>query len=210
MKEPGDIAFVVKVCGITNRDDAQVSVEAGANALGFNFYPKSPRYLSPDAAYEIARGLPDGVLRVGVFVNTTPEEVARIAARVPLDVMQLHGEIIPALPNRTWRAVFAGRDVPEGETTPEAYLLDSYTTAYGGSGKTFDWRLAAAYHGRLILAGGLDGTNVGQAIATARPWGVDASSRLELQPGKKDAERVRAFVSAALAAARTVSGIGQE
>ena len=210
MKHPSDIPFLVKVCGITNEEDARISVEAGANALGFNFYERSPRYVLPETASKIAAGLPESVLRVGIFVNGEPEEVAAIAARVPLDVVQLHGERAARLQYRTWRAIAAGHGAPEADLAVEAYLLDTYTPAYGGSGQTFDWNLAAEYEGRLILAGGLDAENVGQAIATARPWGVDACSRLEAQPGKKDAARVRAFVTASLRAAHATAGATQE
>ncbi len=198
MNRGAEIPFVVKVCGITNEEDALVSAEAGANALGFNFYERSARYIRPEAARNIARNLPEGTLRVGVFVNASEAAILQTTREVALDVVQLHGENAAAVQLRVWRAVAAGRAIPKGEVTPEAYLLDAYTPKYGGSGNTFDWRSAASYPGRLILAGGLDGANVAEAIEAARPWGVDACSRLERCPGKKDANRVREFVSAAL------------
>ncbi|MBV8072340.1 MAG: phosphoribosylanthranilate isomerase [Acidobacteriaceae bacterium] len=199
MNANGRLPFVVKVCGITNAEDVLAAVEAGANALGFNFYEKSPRAISPDTAREIAAGVPAGVLKVGVFVNCPPQRVHAVAAMVPLDVVQLHGERASGVQLRTWRAVAVTAPLPLEESEPEAYLLDSYSPEYGGSGRTFDWRLARNAKSRLILAGGLDGANVARAVETARPWGVDACSRLEVSPGRKDPRRVRDFVEAAVA-----------
>lgn len=202
MNPDAALPFVVKVCGITNEADARTVADAGANAVGFNFYEKSPRAIVPELAARISCGIPKGVLRVGVFVNASLERVLEVAALVPLDVVQLHGEQTAQTDYRTWRALTAGRPEPEGETRPEAYLLDSYCSGYGGSGRTFDWTLAARHTGKLILAGGLDAENVAQAVQMVRPWGVDACSRLEISPGRKDAPRVRDFVQAALEALR--------
>ncbi len=193
-------AYIVKICGITNAPDAITAIEAGANAIGFNFYEKSPRAITPAVAREIAALAPVNVLRVGVFVNTPLEQLLAVVRDVPLDIVQLHGEHAAVSSCRTWRALAAGFAVPEREPIPEAYLLDSYSEAYGGSGKSFDWTLARRHAGRVILAGGLTAENVAEAVAMVRPWGVDACSRLEMSPGRKDARRVQEFVRAAIGA----------
>lgn len=189
--------FIVKVCGITCEEDARVAIDAGANALGFNFYPKSPRYIEPERAARIIERVPGDYLKVGVFVagkSAAPHEIN-------LDVLQLYGEIDVPGDYRIWRAVAAGAArPPEGRF--EALLLDTFTPDFGGSGKSFDWKLARVSSHRVLIAGGLDASNVAEAVRTARPWGVDACSRLESKPGKKDATRVREFVRAALAALR--------
>jgi phosphoribosylanthranilate isomerase len=195
--------MIVKICGITRLDDALAAIAAGASALGFNFYPKSPRYIEPDRAAPILAALPAGVTRVGVFVN---ESGAAIAARLGLDVVQLHGSASalhgsasapPGL--RLWRAVAAGS--PLDDPNAEAFLIDAPAgPQYGGAGRTFDWSLARDTGRRIILAGGLDASNVRQAIEIARPWGVDACSRLESAPGVKDHHRMAEFVKAALSA----------
>lgn len=193
-----DLSFVVKICGITNQDDARHAIASGANALGFNFYPRSPRYLTPSRAHEIATAVNGPYLRVGVFVNPTEEEVLATAELVPLDVVQLHGDRCPtsfSRPLRIWRAI-----APTASTNHpnvEAYLLDTPSPDFGGSGQTFDWTLAQSHRGRIILAGGLDSKNVAEAIRIAQPWGVDACSRLESSPGKKNSSEVAAFITAA-------------
>lgn len=202
MKPNGSLPFVVKVCGITNAEDATAAVEVGANALGFNFYEKSPRFIAPEVAGSMTEALPENVLRVGVFVNAPLERILQVARQVPLDVVQLHGERTPDANYRTWRAIAAGRALPTVENEPEAYLVDSYSPEYGGSGKSFDWTLSRRYSGRLILAGGLSASNVAEAVRMAQPWGVDACSRLETAPGKKDVSQMRDFVQAALEALR--------
>lgn len=191
-------SFIVKVCGITCEEDARVAIDAGANALGFNLYPKSPRYITSERVEQIIERVPGEYLKVGVLVvgeGTLPN-------KTKLDVLQLHGNVngfdIPR-DYRIWRAVRADAELlPEGEF--EALVLDSFTPHYGGSGKSFDWTLARALPHRVLIAGGLDGSNVAEAVRVARPWGVDACSLLESAPGKKDAARVRDFVRAALAA----------
>lgn len=193
--------MMVKICGITNLEDALAAVDAGASALGFNFYAKSPRYITPQAAAEIASMIPAGVTKVGVFVNAETEETARIAG---LDVVQLHGDESPnAIPAaiRTWKAFrvtpeFTAQDLDQWPV--EAFLLDSPSQLYGGSGHTFDWRLARTAGRRIILAGGLDAYNVRAAIEQAQPYGVDACSRLESSPGRKDHQKVTQFIQAAL------------
>jgi phosphoribosylanthranilate isomerase len=197
--------MILKICGITNQADAVAAVEDGANAIGFNFYPPSPRYIAPECAAEIAT--PAGVRRVGVFVNETRgrvEEVGRIAT---LDVAQLHGEETPAeYPSdlTVWKGarVTADFDFSRYDGCPvEALLLDGPAgEMYGGSGKSFDWSLAPRSHRKVIVAGGLDASSVARAIALAHPWGVDACSRIESAPGKKDRMKMRAFLEAARAA----------
>lgn len=184
--------FIVKVCGVTTREDAQAAIDAGANALGFNFYPKSPRFLTFERAAEIAAALRGDFLRVGVFVNPREEIKAPF-----LDVAQIHGTGHSAIP--TWRSVIPG-NTPPPDSQVEAWLLDTATAAFGGSGQTFDWSLAAAFPYRAIIAGGLDGNNVAEAIRIAHPWGVDSCSRLESSPGRKDYAKVAAFVENALQA----------
>ena len=192
--------FVVKVCGITGEADARAALSAGANALGFNFYRKSKRYIPPSRAGEIGRNVVGDYLRVGVFVNAPLDELLSTGAEAQLDVLQLHGDksAIPDAPFRIWRAIRGDQPAPECDPRVEAYLLDTPTPHFGGSGQTFDWSLAKGFPCRSIVAGGLDASNVAEAIASLRPWGVDACSRIELRPGKKDEDRMHAFIRAAL------------
>lgn len=206
MTHAADLPFVVKVCGITNEEDAREAVAAGAQALGFNFYPNSPRFIASSLASQIIEAVPGSYLRVGVFVNTGDNELfqqhlSEIARAVPLDVYQLHGARGPvSFPGgaRVWRSIAPQAAPATDESFVEAFLLDTPSPEFGGSGQTFDWSLAQNRTHRILLAGGLDASNVAQAIRIAQPWGVDACSRLESSPGKKDPERVRAFVRAAL------------
>jgi phosphoribosylanthranilate isomerase len=190
MREP----FIVKICGITTEEDARIAVESGANALGFNFWAGSPRYVSGERAAEIIASVPGDYLKVGVFVDAIDPK-----PRVGLDVLQLHGSCALKGAHRIWRAVAGNEPTPAMDDRIEAWLLDS-VARQGGSGKTFDWKLAARFPHRAILAGGLDASNVREAVRIASPWGVDACSRLEASPGKKDGDKVRAFVREALAA----------
>ena len=194
--------FIVKICGITNTEDAQEAVRAGANAIGFNFYPRSPRFISLEQARAMACELPDDVLKIGVFVEPAESDVLDAIEQVPLDVIQLHGKRVPSVAHRTWRALAAANADPAESLVAEAILLDSFSEAHGGSGQTFDWRLAARFWQPVILAGGLDGANVAEAIESARPAGVDACSRLESSPGKKDARKMREFAETAWATSR--------
>jgi phosphoribosylanthranilate isomerase len=195
--------MMVKICGITNSGDAAAAAEGGASALGFNFYPKSLRYIAPDQAQPILDSLPASVLKVGVFVNEPAAAVAALASRIGLDVVQLHGESaeVPA-GLRVWRAVAVepGFDVAAlDDLKAEAFLLDAPSgLLYGGTGRSFDWSLARGARRPVILAGGLDETNVRRAIEAAEPWGVDACSRLESAPGRKDRRRLAQFLEAAL------------
>ncbi len=199
--------MVLKICGITNAEDAAAAIQGGATAIGFNFWPRSPRYVLPEKAAQIASNA--GIRRVGVFVNESPARIEEIARLVRLDIAQLHGDELPAAyPARmtVWKAtrVTAGFDFSAYDDSPaEALVLDGPAgELYGGSGQTFDWGLAAAVHKRIILAGGLDASNVAQAVAAAHPWGVDACSRIESAPGKKDHRKMNEFLHAAKAALR--------
>ncbi len=195
--------MMVKICGITNRGDARAAVEGGACALGFNFYPLSPRYIAPQTAQAILAALPTGVLKVGVFVNESAAAVKALAGRLGLDIVQLHGES-PEIPAdlRVWRAlpVAPGFDAASLDLLPaDAFVLDAPSgSLYGGTGRSFDWSLARGARRPVILAGGLDETNVRRAIDEAGPWGVDACSRLESSPGRKDLRRMARFLEAAL------------
>jgi phosphoribosylanthranilate isomerase len=197
--------MMVKICGITNRDDALAAADAGATALGFNFYPQSPRYVTPDVVEAILEVLPRTVLTVGVFVNEPAANVSTLAHALGLHAVQLHGESVE-FPDglRIWRAVrvTAGFDVSGLSGIPaHAFLLDTPSgDLHGGTGQTFDWSLARAARGqfRVIIAGGLDEENVRDAIETGHPWGVDACSRLESAPGRKNHRKMSQFIKAAL------------
>jgi phosphoribosylanthranilate isomerase len=193
--------MIIKVCGITNAADAQAAIDAGATAIGFNFYPRSPRYITPDRAAAIPT---PGVRRVGVFVNESPAHISEIARIAALDTAQLHGDESPAdYPANlaVWKAVRVTADftfAPYANLPAEALLLDGPAAdLYGGSGLTFDWSLADGTRARIILAGGLDGENVARAIAMAHPWGVDACSRIEAAPGFKDHKKMYDYLQAA-------------
>jgi phosphoribosylanthranilate isomerase len=195
----------VKICGITRLEDAHLAVELGAAALGFNFYPPSPRYIPPASARNIVMKLPPLVTTVGVFANVTDDEiVAGVARQAGVTRIQLHGAQLPALDRaladfRLIRAVA----VAEGfqaeslrELRADAFLLDAYDAQLpGGTGKTFQWSLAreANRFGTIILAGGLTPENVGEAIREVRPFAVDVASGVEAAPGVKDAAKLRAF-----------------
>ena len=183
---------MVKVCGITRRQDAETAVAAGASAIGFIFYPKSPRYVTPDAAEKLGAGL--DIWKVGVFQDESPSVIEDTMRAAQLDIAQVYGGDLPNVP-RIWRAFRPDSPARRGEPV-EAILLDG-----AANGITFDWKQARGVAEKLILAGGLNASNVVEAIRIARPWGVDASSGLESAPGIKDPEKVRQFVKAALQAA---------
>jgi phosphoribosylanthranilate isomerase len=198
----------VKICGITRLEDARLAVELGASALGFNFFRPSPRYLAPEAAPEIIGQLPPFVTAVGVFADEVDgENVERMARQAGVAVIQLHGPRFPgpspALENCLLiRAVAVKSDFKPADLTrlqANAFLLDAFDAAApGGTGKTFDWKLAheANRYGTIILAGGLTPENVGEAIRTVRPFAVDVASGVESAPGRKDPARLRAFFAA--------------
>lgn len=200
---------LVKICGITNLEDALAAAEAGADALGFNFYKPSPRYITPKRAREIVKQLPESLLTVGVFVNEkSPDEVRSIARESGIKALQLHGDETPeycrdlAVDHYVIKtlAVSSSFDVHSVKAYEvEAIMLDTRDNSLrGGTGRVFDWSVAQQV-GRtipkLFLAGGLSPENIENAIETVRPYAVDACSALEKSPGKKDIERMRVFVN---------------
>jgi phosphoribosylanthranilate isomerase len=197
----------VKVCGITNLEDALAALDAGAEMLGFNFYARSPRYVTPAAARKIIERLPEGTDCVGVFVNEpTPAEVERIAHEAGLGTVQLHGDETPEYCQSLRglsiiKALRVGADyTPESAAIygTDAVLLDAYVPGErGGTGHTFDWTLASLTRERvpkLFLAGGLNPENVAAAVAAVRPYAVDVCSGVEISPGRKSPELIRRFV----------------
>lgn len=197
----------VKICGITNFDDALAAVEFGADAIGFVFVPNTPRYIEPAKASEIIARLPPFVTTVGLFVNDSQEHIKQIADQCKLSVLQLHGQESPDFCLQFNRKVIKAFRIKDKESltglpkyTVSAYLLDTYIKgAMGGTGITFDWRLAsdAKKYGLVILAGGLNPENVTKAIQQVHPYGVDVSSGVEAEPGKKDHSKMKDFVEAA-------------
>ncbi len=214
--------FRIKICGITREDDARVTAQAGADAVGLNFYAKSPRFVELDQARRIVAALPTSVTKVGVFVNAPPDEVASTFDELGLDYVQLHGdepaEMLADLGSRpVIRAFRFGPAEMEPVNCfldqcrqigclPAAVLIDAFQPGqYGGTGQVADWHAVAGWHQQktgvcLILAGGLTPSNVTQAIAAARPMAVDTASGVEWSPGQKDEGLVREFVIAAQAA----------
>ena len=197
----------VKICGITNLADAQAAVGAGADALGFNFYKKSPRSLSLIQAAEISRQLPPFVLRVGVFVNAPAELVLRAIRECGLTMLQFHGEETPEFCAQFGLMSMKAFRVRGPETLKElppyqtdAWLLDAFSSAtFGGTGEKFNWELAveAQKFGKpIFLAGGLTPENVVEAIRKVHPFGVDVSSGVESAPGRKDPAKLKAFLAA--------------
>lgn len=194
----------VKICGITNVEDAFHAVKGGADALGFVFHDKSPRAVTPEKAAAIVAALPPFVQTVGLFVNADISFVNATAASCRLDLVQLHGDESPAFCRQVDRRVikaFRVKDIsslePMGGYRVAGFLLDAWTPdAYGGTGQTFNWEVAkgAGVFGPVILAGGLSPDNVAQAVAAVAPYAVDVSSGVESAPGKKDAEKVREFI----------------
>ena len=200
----------VKICGITRIEDALAAYEAGADALGFVFYPKSPRCVSVETAREIAEALPPFASSVGVFVDAPMEHVRRTAERVGLRAVQLHGNEPPAycaglgVPAVNAFRVRDSVDFPfEAYRGAAAFLLDAYVKGEpGGTGRAFRWELAreACRRRRIILAGGLTPENVEKAVQTVQPHAVDVSSGVEVSPGVKDHEKTAAFIRTAKAA----------
>jgi phosphoribosylanthranilate isomerase len=196
----------VKICGITRLEDAKAAVDAGANAIGFVFWPKSPRYVDPARARDIAATLPESVNAVGVFVDQPAEDVNEIAEWVGLGAVQLHGsesqEYVRAMRRPVMKAVAVdGTNPPLVDAWPPSVgvLLDVHDPAKkGGTGRTIDWAVAAevAKHRQIVLAGGLTPENVGEAIARVKPFGIDVSSGVEAEPGIKDHERLKALFEA--------------
>ena len=197
----------LKVCGITTLDDALMCVECGAAYLGFNFYPKSPRYIAPDAARAVIERLPAHVQIVGVFVNEpTPEDVLRIMSESGVTIAQLHGDETPGYcaavgAERVIKALRVGPDFYPKQVLDYpamAILLDAYDKRlYGGTGKTVAWDVAreAAQYTTLFLAGGLAPDNIASAVEAVAPFAVDVNSGVESAPGVKDAARLKDLVN---------------
>jgi len=195
----------IKICGITNLDDALFAVEAGADALGFVFYSKSPRGVDPESVREIVQHLPPFATVVGVFVDEKIETVREIAKYCSLDLCQLHGTESPEFCEWCDRRVIKAFRIQDDSFLTKmkgyevaGFLLDAYhPDRYGGTGESADWTLAkeGTRRGTVVLAGGLTPENVGEAIAQVRPYAVDVSSGVEREPGRKDREKVRRFIT---------------
>ena len=196
--------FRIKICGITNEADALHAVACGADALGFVFFADSPRCVKPEKVREIINQLPDGIVKVGLFVNEQPEVVNRTVQASGIDLVQLHGDespeycrqidkpLLKALRVRNEESLAGWQDYPA-----TAILLDAWhPEKFGGTGAACDWQLAAemAMQTTIILAGGLTPNNVAEAVTIVQPNGVDVSSGVEQSPGKKDPEKVKAFI----------------
>jgi phosphoribosylanthranilate isomerase len=201
----------VKICGITNLEDALLSAKFGADALGFNFYEKSPRYLAPEKAREIIEQMPPEILKVGVFVNESLEKIREITEIARLDAIQLHGEETPEfvreLKAKTNLEIIKAFRVSESfkpETVlqyeTDAILLDAYSPKeHGGTGETFDWEIAKKVQEifpKMYLAGGLSAENVVEAVENVQPFAVDACSCLEIAKGFKDPRKLKDFIFA--------------
>ncbi len=194
----------IKICGITNVEDALQAVEAGADALGFVFYAKSPRFITPQEAQTIIAELPPLVTTVGLFVNEPMPRIRRAMAAARLDVVQLHGDespqdclLEPLRVIKALRVQDASSLAAADSYQVSALLLDAWCDeAYGGTGKRFDWQLAKRLTGQrsLILAGGLNPENIIDAVRLVKPYGVDVSSGVEARPGKKDHQKVAEFI----------------
>ena len=211
--------FRIKICGVTCAEDGRLAAEAGADAIGLNFYAESKRAVTPELAVEIADSMPEGIVRVGVFVHATLDEINAICDRVPLDAIQLHGDERPEFMAQITRlpvvrAFRLGADGPdhihtylaecqELDCSPRLVLIDSHQAGeYGGTGAVSDWNVVADLAATLaeraiVLAGGLTPDNVAEAIDTVLPAAVDTASGVEREPGRKDPIRVRAFVEQA-------------
>ena len=193
--------MLVKVCGITRLEDAIAAVDAGAHAIGFVFWPDSPRFVDPYRARAIAARLPPFVTAVGLFVNQPLSHVNGVAALVRLGAAQLHGDETPEFAAGVTAPVIRALPVDAAAAWPAGttLLLDAHDPVKrGGTGRTIDWAAAAdlAAHRRVLLAGGLTPDNVADAIARVRPFGIDVSSGVERAPGVKDHQRLRALFEA--------------
>lgn len=194
----------VKICGITNLEDALAAAEAGADALGFIFYPESPRFIEPGEVRNIISKLPVFITTVGVFVDESEEMIRRIIRESGVQTLQFHGAESPLLCTRFREKVIKAVKVKDAESinsmrmySLDTFLLDTYHEEMrGGTGRTFDWKIAvkAKEYGLIILSGGLTPSNVGELITRVQPYGVDVSSGVEISPGKKDHRKIREFM----------------
>ena len=216
----------IKICGITREQDLRAAVDAGADALGFVFYAKSPRYVTPGRAGELCAGLPPFVSAVALFVNPTVDEVQAVARAMPLALIQFHGDEtaeqcaqIAAAVGRPYVRAFRVKpdtepaallewDAANRAASPwfSGVLLDTYVDAYGGAGKVFDWSLIPKELApRVVLSGGLSVHNATDAVVRVRPFAVDVSSGVEEGKGIKDARKIAGFIAAVRAADATPS-----
>lgn len=207
------MSFIVKICGVTSPADAELAVEAGADAIGVNLWPDSKRFVDDGSARDVLAAVPERVLKVGVFVNAPAEEVAARVASLGLDKAQLHGHeqvadfsaLDPAILIRAVGVRDEATFQVQALWRPSLWLYDAFSPGYGGSGHQAPWRLVAKLAKRpFLLAGGLTPDNVGAAIAAVRPDGVDVASGVEVTPRRKDPAKVRRFIEAARAAAHAI------
>lgn len=195
----------IKICGITNLDDALAAVDYGADALGFNFYKKSPRFVAPEKAAEIIAQLPPFIVPVGIFVNEREDRIREITSLACIQGIQLHGDETPEFCQRFGTKVIKAFQIKNKESLKQmshyrvsAYLLDSYKDGQrGGTGETFDWHLAvvAKTFGKIILAGGLSPDNVVEAVKLVQPYGVDVCGGIEKEKGLKDHAKMKKFIA---------------
>jgi phosphoribosylanthranilate isomerase len=198
----------IKICGITNMEDAMLAAELGADALGFIFYRESKRYIDPEIARTIILSLPPFITTVGVFVNQDLDEIVAIKDKAGIDAVQLHGDETPEfcsrVPLKVIKAIRVKDDLDEGRVAQypvQAILFDTYSNVeYGGTGKSFNWGILQniSNPGNIILSGGLSPENVSEAISTVKPYAVDVSSGVEAAPGKKDHMKLRKFIKAVI------------
>jgi len=196
----------VKICGITREADLDAAVNAGADAIGFVLYDKSPRHVSTERAVQLAKRLPTFVTPVGLFVNATDDDIAQATAAIPQLLLQFHGDETPATCDRAARPFLRAARMSPGfdlldfasqYPNAQAILLDAHVEGYGGGGKVFDWSLIPPNVPRpVVLSGGLHAGNVIEGILRVRPWAVDVSSGVESAKGIKDAEAIRRFCQA--------------
>ena len=214
----------IKICGITRTEDIRCAVQAGADALGFVFYPKSPRYVAPELARDLLAAMPPFVVSVGLFVNASVEFVQETLLNAPVQLLQFHGDetaqechAIASVVNRPFLRAFrikpdtSGQDLLECEAyyrqvSPyfQGLLLDTYVDSFGGSGKVFDWSLIPKELApRVVLSGGLSVANVTDAVHQVHPFALDVSSGVEAAKGIKDAQKIAAFMQAARTQTKT-------
>ena len=196
----------IKICGITNLDDGLEAIAAGVDALGFVFVPNTPRYITPSQAKLVIKQLPPFITNVGLFVDSEIDEIEDIVNHCKLDAVQLHGNESPemcsqiSLQTKVIKSFHVKKELQVlrneiANYRVAAYLLDTFIKGKaGGTGQTFDWRIAEGLSQRIILAGGLTPDNIGTAIAQLQPYGVDVSSGVEKSPGKKDTNKIYSFV----------------
>jgi len=198
----------IKICGITNLDDAMAAVDFGADALGFVFFKGSPRFISHKDAAAVIKSLPSFITTIGVFVDEKPKEIEKITDTTGIDVIQLHGSEPPEMCNLSRRIIKAIRVKSLESLDPLIYyrdivsvfLLDTFTpNVFGGTGQIFNWDIAveAKQFGRIILSGGLTPDNISNAVMRVKPYGVDVSSGVESEKGKKDHKKMKLFIERA-------------